>query len=111
MSDQSSPSSLQIPVWYDEVFDPYCLMVGRISTLWAGFENDLDQLIAELANVEAAAGACLTAQMIGPGARFRAIIALIRFRGLDKTELAKWDTLAREAGALGRVDGIPDMRF
>lgn len=100
MSDPDSGNVLQIPDWYDEVFDPYCLMVGRISILWAGFENDLDQLIAELANVEAAAGVCLTGQMIGPGPRFRALIALIRFRELDEKDVASWNALAEKAGGL-----------
>jgi len=53
--------------WYDPRFNPYMQAVGKIATVWAGLEFSINQAIWELCNVEAAAGACITAQLIGAG--------------------------------------------
>jgi hypothetical protein len=55
----------------------------------------------ELANVERGAGACLTAQYIGPGPRFRALVALIGLRGASKALLKDFNAFATFFGKLG----------
>lgn len=73
--------------WYDEKFGDYCHTVGFLAVMWAAIEFSLDQAIWELANVEMGAGACLTAQMIGPAPRLRALTALADYRGADAAKL------------------------
>jgi hypothetical protein len=54
--------------------------VGRVSNAWATFEFYINQLIWWVANVEGPIGACLTAQYVGPGPKFRALAALVKQR-------------------------------
>ena len=62
--------------------------VGRVSNAWATFEFYTDRLIWWVANVAEPIGACITAQYIGPGPRFRALAALAKIQGAD-SELIK----------------------
>jgi hypothetical protein len=55
--------------------------VGRVSNAWATFEFHTDRLIWSVAKVAEPIGACITAQYIGPGPRFRALAALVKLRG------------------------------
>jgi hypothetical protein len=57
--------------------------VGRVSNAWATFEFYTDKLIWWAANVAEPIGACITAQYIGPGPRFRALAALVKLRGAN----------------------------
>jgi hypothetical protein len=62
--------------------------VGRVSNAWATFEFYTNRLIWWVANVDEPIGACITAQYIGPGPRFRALAALVKLRG-GNSELIK----------------------
>jgi hypothetical protein len=86
LSDDADQAA-EIPDWYDNSFDPYCLELGRLSTIWAALEHAIDQLIWELSCVAPNIGACLTAQMIGPGPRMRALLALVHALGGDDSLL------------------------
>lgn len=63
---------------------PYYHLVGRVASEFALLEGMLDEIIWGLAGVPFEAGACITAQMIGPGPRFRAIATLCQYRDLPK---------------------------
>jgi hypothetical protein len=58
---------------------PIYSLVGQVASSWAHIDHLLDILIWQLADVEAQAGACITAQIAGTYGRFRAVIALLRF--------------------------------
>jgi hypothetical protein len=96
--------------WYDARFDPYMQAVGKIAIMWAALEYAINQAIWELCNVEAAAGACITAQLIGPGPRIRAFISLIDFRAHDpqceneKKLITQFNKLAQ------RIEGFGGQR-
>jgi hypothetical protein len=49
-------------------------LVGRVASEWSRFEHTLDLIICDLANIEPEKGACITAQIMGPAPRLRAII-------------------------------------
>ena len=68
----------------DPIPKEYYEAVGRISNAWASFEFYIDKLIWHVAGVSAMVGTCLTAQFIGPAPRFRALAALLHFRGATK---------------------------
>jgi hypothetical protein len=63
---------------------PMLLVVGQIASQWAHIEHVLDMIIWKLAGAEAKTCACVTAQLAGPYARFRAIISLANVVGLDE---------------------------
>jgi hypothetical protein len=75
------------PVEHDITKEHY-EAIGRVSNAWATFEFYTSQLIWWVANVDGPIGACLTAQYIGPGPRFRALAALVKLRG-GNSELIK----------------------
>lgn len=58
---------------------PIYSLVGQIASSWAHVDHMLDILIWELADVDAQAGACITAQIPGTFGRFKALIALLTF--------------------------------
>jgi hypothetical protein len=120
------------PEWYDPRFDPYMNAVGRIATLWAALEFNINEAIWELANVEAAAGACITSQIGSVGPRMRALISLVHFRkGNDNIlrELATYmraieglsrqrnryihdpATIGKESGKISRINVTADLRL
>lgn len=92
---------LNLPDWYRVEFDSYCLEVGRLSVLWAAFENRIDSLIWELLDVEATKGACLTAQMIGPGPRVRALQAIVDETDASRETKREFQRLGKKAEELG----------
>lgn len=55
---------------------PMHSLVGQIASKWALVENFLDRTIWQLAKLDEATGACLTAQITGSHARLIAIYAL-----------------------------------
>jgi hypothetical protein len=120
------------PEWYDSRFDPYMNAVGRIATLWAALEFNINEAIWELSNIEAAAGACITSQIGNVGSRMRALISLVHFRrGNDKLlrELAALmrtleslsrqrnryihdpATIGEESGEINRIQVTADLRL
>jgi hypothetical protein len=91
-----------LPDWYRASdFDPYCTEVGRLTAMWALLERAIDNLIWELLNVEAHKGACLTAQMIGPGPRIRALQALIEETGASDELRSGFQMFGKLASELG----------
>jgi hypothetical protein len=64
----------------DARFDPFMRALGHVANGWSEYEHLINNFIWELANVEKIAGACITSQMIGPGPRFRCLLALLKFR-------------------------------
>ncbi|MDE5447060.1 hypothetical protein GWG65_38215 [Bradyrhizobium sp. CSA207] len=83
-------------------FEPLYLALGKLSRYWAGFEYVLNDSIWELANVERYAGTCVTAQLIGPGPRFRCLAALFELRGVSSELIKAFNSLSSEAEGLGR---------
>ncbi|HEV2603659.1 MAG TPA: hypothetical protein VGU24_08385 [Microvirga sp.] len=75
--------------------------LGHLCAIWSALEFHVDQVIWELANVERYAGACLTGQMIGPGPRGRALVALVGVRNGNKALIKDFNAFAREFGELG----------
>jgi hypothetical protein len=53
-------------------------LVGQVAASWAHIDHLLDILIWQLSDVDAQAGACITAQIGGTYGRFRAVIALLK---------------------------------
>lgn len=58
---------------------PIYSLIGQVSSSWAHIDHLLDILIWQLADVDAQAGACITAQIAGTYGRFMAVIALLTF--------------------------------
>ena len=67
-------------------------MIGHVASEWSHVEHILDLIIWELAKVPYPYGACITAQVMGSYGRCKAIIALLKQRGLS--ERAAKDTQA-----------------
>lgn len=59
--------------------NPVYSLIGQVASNWSHIEHTLDLVIWELADIDPEAGACITAQMMGAFARFKAIIALLTF--------------------------------
>ncbi len=87
---------------YDPKLDPYYLAVGRLALEWAEFEFNVNDAIWELANIERKVGTCLTSQFIGPGPRFRCLVALLNLRGTPSEIVKKINALSTEAESLAR---------
>lgn len=85
----------------DPRFNKLMTALGRLCGIWASLERLVDQTIWELANVERKAGACLTAQMIGPGPRGKALVGLVELRGGEEDLLVAFKEFARDFGSLG----------
>jgi hypothetical protein len=96
--------------WYDARFDPYMLAVGKIATVWAGLEFAINQAIWELCNVDAGAGACLTAQLIGPSPRMRAVIALVDFRSRGPEHQTEQKLISQLNKLRERIEGLGRQR-
>ena len=86
----------------DPKLDPFSLAIGKLSLAWAEFEFNVNDAIWELANVERKAGTCLSSQMIGPGPRFRCLIALLNLRGTPQEIIKAMNSLSHDAEGLGR---------
>lgn len=86
------------------VSSKYYTSIGRIASGWAHFEVMVNHAIWELANVEQHAGACITAQIISPNARFKALVSLIQLRGGTKEAVGRLNTLS------GKADGVARER-
>ena len=84
------------------VMTDYYTGVGRIAVAWAFFETHVNRAIWELANVEQYAGACITSQIIQSGPRFRALIALVNFRGGKAGTIKKLNSMSNGVDSLAR---------
>ncbi|WP_457488952.1 hypothetical protein [Tardiphaga sp. P5_C10] len=100
MIDQ--PNSRRFSHDESAAFTPLYLAIGKLTRHWSAFEYVLNDTIWELANVERYAGTCITSQMIGPGPRFRCIIALLHMRGVSAALVKEFNTFSTEAESLGR---------
>jgi hypothetical protein len=71
---------------------------------WSAFETRLNHTIWRLAGVEQFAGACLTAQIVAPVGRFKALVALAKFRGASDERCKALNSLS------GAADGVARQR-
>jgi hypothetical protein len=67
----------ELPVERPPPEHPVYPLLGQIASDWSHVEHTLDTIIWALAGVDAEAGACITAQVLGAYNRFKAIIALL----------------------------------
>jgi hypothetical protein len=74
--------------------------VGRLVDTWAHLEFNIDQAIWELAGVDQAFGACITAQLIGVNGRLRALRALLKARGASDKSIG---SIGKFAGSLSAL--------
>lgn len=81
-------------------FEPYQKLIGRLALAWAEFEFNLNDAIWELANVERMTGTCMTSQLIGPGPRYRCLVALLRLRNTPQDIIDKINSLSSDANHL-----------
>jgi len=86
---------------YDAKLDPYLQAIGKVAFAWSAFEFNVNDAIWELANLERKAGTCLTSQLIGPGPRFKCLVALLNLRGTPAEIVKKMNSISVEAASLG----------
>ena len=80
----------------------YYAAIGRIADGWAYFEVLINHAIWELANVEQHAGACITAHIGAPIARFKALVSLLKYRGCNDAHIKSLNSLSGTADELGQ---------
>ncbi len=86
--------------------------VGRVSNAWATFEFYTDRLIWWTANVSEPVGACITAQYIGPGPRFRALAALVKLQGGNAELISAINQVLRNcSGCGGRAEQMVSRSY
>lgn len=78
----------------------YYTAIGRIASGWAHFELVVNHALWELANVQQHAGACITAQIIAPIPRFKALVALLSLRGASDAAIKRINSLSGTANDL-----------
>ncbi|SOE17478.1 hypothetical protein SAMN05877838_2378 [Hoeflea halophila] len=86
----------------DSELNLYYLLVGRVAMGWAAFETRINHTIWRLAGVEQYAGACLTAQITAPVPRFKALVALAKFRGASEERCKALNSLSAAADGVAR---------
>ena len=102
MSNEPESISFHFNAEEGPEFEPLYLALGRLSRFWSAFEYILNDSIWELANIERFAGTCITAQLIGPGPRFRCLASLMELRGVNSELMKAFNSLSSEAESLGR---------
>jgi hypothetical protein len=85
-----------------ESLSNYHTDVGRISMAWAQLETQINHAIWHLANVEQFAGACITAQIISPAQRIRALVSLVALRGGGEAQTKPLNKFSVEVDGLAR---------
>jgi hypothetical protein len=80
--------------------------IGCVAATWAQFEFYLNESTWELANVDRQAGACITAQMIGPNPRLKALTSLLKWRGASSMVIDKANSFAGRARMKWWSEGI-----
>jgi hypothetical protein len=78
----------------DPRWTPYLAELGRVAAVWSQLDWDINDFIWELANVSRAAGTAFTAQMIGPGPRFRCLISLLHLRKAPKEIIDDFNSIS-----------------
>ena len=86
----------------DPRWDDYLKAIGTVCMVWADLDFNIHEAIWELANVENNVGACITAQIVPPLSRFRALIALVHFRGGDEKLVKALNKLSLTVDGLAR---------
>ena len=82
---------------------PCYAFVGRIAAEQARIEYFLDAIIADLAGVDSATGACLTGQMVGLYPRYFALYQLAHHRELPTTLRKEVEDLQNKANEIGNI--------
>ena len=78
----------------------YFEALGRVSNIWATLEFSIDQLIYGAANISEQVGTCFIAQFIGPNPRIRALVSLLKFRGVDQALIDEVNQFSESIGGL-----------
>jgi hypothetical protein len=86
----------------DKAYEPFLIALGRLATVWAEYEMTINVRIWELANVEKAAGASITSQLIGPLPRFRCLLALLAYRNSPQALIDEFNSHASQAEKIAR---------
>lgn len=100
-------------------FRAHMELIGHLASEWNRLELHINYYIWELANVEKLAGACITAQIIPPSSRMRALISLAQYCGASKKLIEKLGKFSVTVEALARrrnryihdpwmIQGTPD---
>ena len=63
---------------------PIYSLVGRVASAWAHLEHALDLIIWDLSEIDPQRTACITAQMLGAGPRYKAVYSLLQQRNTDE---------------------------
>src|SRR5712691_6373878 len=83
-------------------------LVGKVASDWSHFEHELDRIIWCLTPTISSIPVCITAQLIGPMPRFRAIIALLTLRSVSQPVFTKY---IKEANVFsGQIGGTAEAR-
>ena len=77
---------------------PIYSLVGRVSSEWAHLEHTLDQIIWNLASLDAPQGACITGQFMSIWPRYNAIRALLVQREERDPAFAKFLKYLKKLG-------------
>jgi len=80
---------------------PFYELVGRVASEWAHVEHALDVTIWALAKMPMLIAPCLTSQLMGVGARCRAIILLAGVSGISEETKKKYRSLMSKAHDAG----------
>jgi hypothetical protein len=81
--------------------DPHYKSIGMVAYAWTCLELLLEAFITEAARGDEKALQCIVGQLIGPGPRIRAMIALARYRGCTDPLVAALNKFGRECTELG----------
>ncbi|MCA1437752.1 hypothetical protein I6F33_33035 [Bradyrhizobium sp. BRP20] len=102
VSDMSEPISYHFTPNERSEFEPFYQAIGKLARYWSGLEYAINDSIWELSNVERFAGTCMTSQPIGPGPRFRCLIALLELRDVKPDLIKAFNSFSSEVEGLGR---------
>lgn len=83
-------------------FEPFVRALGVLSLSWSQVEYHLNDFIWFLTNLNRQFGACITAQLIGPGPRIRSIVALMKLRGVSDDLIKEFNSLSADIESAGR---------
>jgi hypothetical protein len=78
--------------------------LGKVANAWADLEQGLSFCCAALIGCEPELAFCLTSQMIGPGKRLDALLALMRYRDVSQ------DVYKRMKALAGPIQGLGEER-
>src|SRR5215207_91035 len=83
------------------VGDTHYAAIGRVAAGWAYFEAVIDTWLHQFAGLRPEVGVCFTGQMIGPGPRINAFIALVLHLGAHDRWVKPLNQFAERARLLG----------